>query len=355
MSHLRESHFYYSGKAYASNQTLAEYEASKHKFIHKITGSRLPWGNTQDVMPERVLTELTPESMRYWEDWEKEKKKMNENGTYISRPLEGMELHYKHDHEMIRHAQLPFRSQFWLSLKTWGKWITIMLTPIALLAHLTIMPASEKTPWDFTSNLLINFYSWLIGIPLLCWIVGYIIIQNFPKFWFRPPIGPLWEINRRTGLITKFDYTDFKDQKKAKEIKIPFYEFDAYIITNPDPQGLPMNGLSLAHRYSNIAISFNDLIVPDNTTQQPCALWDFLQNFMDISRPLPEIPAHEPYRHLDPVTASHDLKNSRNARYWIDMENDTFNIKVKQMRARIDNIDTFNRPNLMAMHVKYSD
>jgi hypothetical protein len=76
---------------------------------------------------------------------------------------------------------------------------------------------------------------------------------------------------------------------------------------------------------------------------------------MDISRPLPEIPAHEPYRHLDPVTASHDLKNGRNARYWIDMENDTFNIKVKQMRARIDNIDTFNRPNLMAMHVKYSD
>lgn len=355
MSNFRDSHSYYSSEAYTSNHIPVQADASKRSFTHKMTGSRLPWGNTQDVMPEQVLKELTPESMRYWEDWQREKKEMKENGTYVPRPLEGMELHYKHNHEMIRHAQLPFRSQFWLSLKTWGKWITIMLTPIALLAHLTIMPASEETTWEFTSNLLITFYSWLIGIPLICWVAGHTIIQNFPKFWFRPPIGPLWELNRRTGLIKTFDYKDFKTQGKAEEIVAPFYEFDAYIITNPDRQGLPMNGLSLVHRYRDISINFSDLIVPDNTTQQPCALWDFLQNFMDISRSLPDIPAHEPYRHSDPVTASEDKKNGRKARYWIDMENDRFNTKVKEMLARIDTIDTFSRQNLMALHVKYAD
>ena len=355
MSNLDESRPYYSNEAYTSNQNLVQADASKRSLIHRMTGSRLPWGNTQDVMPERVLKELTPEKMRYWEDWEREKKEMKENGTYVPPPLEGMELHYKHDHEMIRHAQLPFRSQFWLLLKTWGKWITIMLTPMALLAHLTIMPASEKTAWEFTSNLLINFYSWLIGIPLLSWITGHIVVQNLPKFWFKPPIGPLWELNRRTGLVTIFDYKEFKTEGKSKKITAPFYEFDAYIITNPDRQGLPMNGLSLVHRYSDININFNDFIVPDNTTQQPCALWDFLQNFMDISRSLPEIPAHEAYRHLDPVTAQEDLKNGRKKRYWIDMEDHTFNNEVKEMLARVDTIDTLNRPNLMALHVKYAD
>ena len=72
-------------------------------------------------MPERVLKELTPERMRYWEDWEREKKEMKENGIYVPPPLEGVELHYKHDHEMIRHAQLPFRSQFCVVSQNLGK------------------------------------------------------------------------------------------------------------------------------------------------------------------------------------------------------------------------------------------
>lgn len=347
--------FYYAQDAYDSRQIPNQADASRRSFLHKTIGCRLPWGNTQEVVPIRILEDPTPETMRFWKDHERKKNEKKANGTYVPRPLEHFDLHIKHDHEVIRHAQLPFRSQFWLFLRGGGKWLTIILIPILILTHFTVMSSSEETAWEFTSGLILSFYSWAIGVPLASWAIGHIVINNFPAFWFRPPAGPLWELNRRTGKLKIFNYKNFKTQGKIEEAEAPFYEFDAYIITSPDRQGTPMNGLSLAHRYRDIGINFNDLIAPDNTTQQPCALWDFLQNFMDISRPLPEIPAHEPYRHLDPVTASHDLKNGRNARYWIDMENDTFNIKVKQMRTRIDTIDTFNRPNLMAMHVKYPD
>lgn len=355
MSSLIESHSYYSNEAYDPNRIPDQVDAATRGLLHKMTGSRLPWGNTQEVTPRKIFQDPKPESMRFWEKWEKEKNEMKANGTYVPRPLEDIELHNKHDHEVFRHAQLPFRSQFWLLLRTVGKWTAIILTPIMILAHLTVMSASEKIAWEFTIDLIVNFYSWAIGIPLVCWTIGDIVIKNLPKFWFRPPIGPLWELNRRTGQVKIFNYKNFKKEGEIEETLAPFYEFDAYIITSPDRQGLPMHGLSIAHRYRDLSINFNDLITPDNTTQQPRALWDFLQNFMDVSRSLPDIPAHEAYRHLDPVTSSFDQRSSRDSRYWIDMDNDTFNANAKKMLGCIDAIDTFNRPNLMAKHVKYVD
>lgn len=43
-----------------------------------------------------------------------------------------------------------------------------------------------------------------------------------------------------------------------------------------------------------------------------------LCHFMDIERPLPDIPELEAYRYLDPVTAEYDRRTNRPARYWRD-------------------------------------
>ncbi|MCO7574379.1 hypothetical protein NJH78_30760 [Pseudomonas chlororaphis] len=296
-----------------------------------------------------------PESMRFWEKAEKEKLIKINNGTYVALPLEGVELHQKYDQERFRYAQLPFCSQFWLFMRGGCKWVFVILLVFMALAHFTIMPASQKTPWQFTLDMFFGLYSWILGVPLVCWGIGSLVVNYFPSIWFRPPKGPLWELNRRTGLVTFFDYKRFKKEGVFDETTAPFYEFDAYIVTSPDRQGLPMNSLFLIHRYRDIRINFNNLIAPDNTLQRPCALWDFFQNFMDISRPLPDIPLYEPYRHLDPVTAEYDRQQQRPARYWIDMDDETFKAKVKEMLGKIDAIDTFSRPNLMARHVTYRD
>ncbi|MCF5806225.1 hypothetical protein GIV20_25130 [Pseudomonas tremae] len=137
------------------------------------------------------------------------------------------------------------------------------------------------------------------------------------------------------------------------EFIAPFYEFDAYVITTSNRHG-PTYGLLLQHRYEDHKINFHMLMNADDFQQRPCALWDFLQNYMDISGPIPDIPLFEPYRHLDPVTADQDQQRGRNPRYWIDMDDDTFKTEVDAMWQRVYAIDTFSRPNLMARYVDYS-
>jgi hypothetical protein len=353
MSKDAEPQLYYSEEAYRADRIPVQADSAKRSPLHKLTGTRLPWGHTQDVVPENIMEDPKPESMRFWEQWEKEKAEMKANGKYVPRPFEDVELHCKYDHERFRFAQLPFRSQFWLSLRTFCKWGMIILLPLCfLIDSLFEMDSSEFNIRELTNNSITLL---IIKILLPPWIISSIIVNYFPKVWFRPPKGPLWELNRVTGQVTIFNCARAKIQNKTADMVAPFHEFDAYIVTSPDRQGLPTNGLQLAHRYSNTTINLSALITPDNTTQRPCALWDFLQNFMDTQRPLPEIPMYEPYRNSDPTTFEHDKKNGRPARYWIDMDNDTFKEKVKEMLEKIDTIDTFARPNLMAKSVKYID
>jgi hypothetical protein len=81
------------------------------------------------------------------------------------------------------------------------------------------------------------------------------------------------------------------------------------------------------------------------------ALWDFLQQYMDVSKPLPDILALEPFRHLDPVTAEHDQRTGRPARYWRDMDEQAFKARINEITdTRKVNMD---RQNIMVRHVRY--
>ncbi|MCD5997501.1 hypothetical protein KDX38_28585 [Pseudomonas sp. CDFA 602] len=291
--------------------------------------------------------------MRFWEQIKQKKEEQTANGTYIPRIFEGVDLHIRQNHEKFRFAQLPFSSQLWIFMLHFGKWGFIIIFPIAIISHIAVARVSIETWQQVTVELLIGLYPLLFGIPLLCWLAGHIVINYFPKMWFRPPKGPLWELNRRTGLVTIFGYKRFKKEGVIEEFVAPFYEFDAYMITTVDRNG-PSHGLLLRHRYEDRKINFYSLLSPDDCRQRPCALWDFFQNYMDVSGPLPDIPLFEPYRHLDPVTAKYDKAKSRNPRYWIDMNDEAFKAEVNAMWKRIYKINTFSRANLMARYVDFS-
>ncbi|WP_423227826.1 hypothetical protein [Pseudomonas viridiflava] len=286
--------------------------------------------------------------MRMWE------KQNNAPAHNAPIPFRDVELHQVYDHERIRFAQLPFRSHFWLFMHAGGKWSFIILLPIFLLTSLL---GIENT----TDSAIINYFMHVFDLfpvimsPwLVFWLIGHIVINHCPRIWFRPPKGPLWELNRRTGLVTIFDYKRHRKEGVIDEFIAPFYEFDAYMITTRDRFG-SYHGLLLRHRYEDRQINFHSLLGPDDFKHRPCALWDFLQNYMDVSRPIPDIPLFEAYRHLDPVTARYDKENGRNPRYWIDMEDDTFKQQVDAMWQRAYAIDTFTRPNLMERYVSYND
>ncbi len=52
--------------------------------------------------------------------------------------------------------------------------------------------------------------------------------------------------------------------------------------------------------------------------------WELIQQFMDISKPLPDVPELEPYRHLDPVTAEWDKQHCRPSNLYESMSNRTY-------------------------------
>ncbi|KPX16781.1 hypothetical protein ALQ08_04580 [Pseudomonas syringae pv. delphinii] len=282
----------------------------------------------------------------------KKQEKIN-NHSYLKAPFYRVNLHQKYDQECMRFAKLTAYSKFWIYISLGGKWIFLIFTPFYALISLAMHVASKNsnTKVDFLEAFIGGSY--FISLPfLLCWLIGHIVINHFPRIWFRPPKGPLWELNRRTGLVTIFGYKRHRKERVIDEFIAPFYEFDAYMITTHDRHGC-YHGLLLQHRYEEQRINFHALLGPDDFQQRPCALWDFLQNYMDTSGPIPDIPLFEPYRHLDPVTAIYDQQRGRNPRYWIDMDDATFKAEVDAMWQRVYAIDTFSRPNLMARYVDY--
>ncbi|MGE8505017.1 MAG: hypothetical protein ACN6P1_22595 [Pseudomonas sp.] len=133
----------------------------------------------------------------------------------------------------------------------------------------------------------------------------------------------------------------------------PFYEFDASVHVLPDRQGIPLYSLHLVHRYHPVTIDFMPVIGRQSSDKDSLALWDMWQNYMDTSKPLPDIPMWEEFRHLDPVTAEHDRRSGRNPRYWRDMDDAEYKEAVASMTQRVQQLDTLSRPNIMARHVLY--
>lgn len=349
---------YYAPTAYRPDRIPNQPPSAERSWLKRFGNIRLPWGGATEVAPDEFMQRRRPSNLRFREEMRKKRELELAAGTYVPAPYEHVDFHDRHDHERFRFSLWAMRAQFWMHIYMFGKWWFLLSAPLILLVCLY---SAYKSFSPFFTAFLSSLWgmAYIISFPCLAaWALGALVIHKFPKLWVKPSRGPMWEINRRTGLVTLFDYKNNGEYKKngtIGELTAPFYEFDAYIVSAPDRQGTMNHVLCLAHRYRDIAIDFSCLMNLDDRLQMPCALWDFLQNYMDTSRPLPELPRYEEFRHLDPTTAAHDLKTGRNPRFWIDMDDATYKLYLNQLLENIDAIDTFQRPNLMAHYVRYSD
>ena len=218
-----------------------------------------------------------------------------------------------------------------------------------LLSH----PGHEYQMWPSGNNpiIILSLITWISGFLVIVGGIGGVysgIIAGFDKSWlfvelifFLFPLsiylicklviskGMVKDknniiLNRRTGIITV-------PWLRGKTLEIPFDEFDPYLVCITNPTGSTDFVLHFGHRYSKV---WFQLFGGHSDYWYIWLNWEFWQQYMDISQPLPDVPIMEPYRSRDPVTAEYDKKNNRPPDYWKNQDLDTvYKMKSVSMKA----------------------
>lgn len=149
----------------------------------------------------------------------------------------------------------------------------------------------------------LGFYSFIYAfLPLFA--IWY-LLRHINKR--EPKLKKDTRFYRRTGMVSLYM------GKNTPRQEIPFDEFDPYMTFRTGPSGSTSFVLQLSHRYSETIIGHPKQF---NEAYDVYLAWEQLQQFMDISQPLPDTMETEPFRHLDPVTAEHDRRTGRREDYW---------------------------------------
>ncbi|MCV6621815.1 MAG: hypothetical protein OIF51_08705, partial [Cellvibrionaceae bacterium] len=134
-----------------------------------------------------------------------------------------------------------------------------------------------------------------------------------------------FELCRQTGLVHIY--------KKDKEaFSAPFYEFDCYLASNPGNYGELFYTMQLVHRYNGTkhTVDLGGLIGNSAPIEEYYQLWNMMQQYMDISRPMPDTIMSEAYRHLDPTTAEYDKKTGRDSHFWRNMTQEQYDEELQR-------------------------
>ncbi len=166
------------------------------------------------------------------------------------------------------------------------------------------------------------------------WGGSSLLYRLFPDYTsgFQP--GPMWELNRRTGMVKVFANSAKKSTAWKVAHELPFHEFDCYIQSSPSSQGIAQYNLSLVHYSVEAHVALVGMFGVTSRLDQ-LAAWDMLQRFMDTSQPLPDSPQWEQFRPLDPTTLEWDKEIARPPRFWRDMDDEAFNQKIVELQDRL--------------------
>ncbi|MEE2761952.1 MAG: hypothetical protein VYA91_00615 [Pseudomonadota bacterium] len=337
---------YYEDAAYRSGavpKQADQHEELNRSSVGRSASLRLPWGNARDVLPPSFLSDHSPKRLRKLEKREDLAKKIG--------------LQSENNHVCFRYATLAFRARFIEMINVLAKLGTFLITPACIIGFSVVLAALDNgQTWLENAKAISILDVWFIWVWPVLWFFSDLIVRLFTRSLLKAGRGPEWELNRRTGMVKVWQYPrklPFMPRKPHVVIEKPFYEFDAWCCARVDRHG-SLFDLVLSHRYSKLDVTVGDILGSHGHPNICYAFWDFIQNYMDVTRPLPDFPLLEEYRHLDPVTAEHDRQTGRPERYWRDMDMETFKKKVNRMHTDVTVIDTASRPNLMAEKLNYA-
>lgn len=288
---------YYGKNAYRSTQIPPLTEGSQPAFPFSFSREQ---GNALERVPYKIFKSTTPKEIREFE----------QNG-YPGQEWRKNERYGAINQRCIRPLSLSGESGFSLAGEGIAKFITISLLFVNIFLTLWISVLDGI-------NDGLDSLPYFLGIsitPAFFWLVFYLINKYNPV---QPGIGSPWELNRQTGMVSLYQYDETNPDEEPQIKTAPFHEMKAEISNSFDRYGA-RHLLLLNHRYSDLSIPVGLLIGTQSDIQYCDDLWDFIQNYMDVTKPLPDIPLFEEYRHLDPTTKVYDEKTNRPARYWREM------------------------------------
>lgn len=153
-----------------------------------------------------------------------------------------------------------------------------------------------------------------------------------------------------TGLYRREGLVRIKTRKTVFEA--PFIEFDAYRVHTPSGRGGRYYNLVLQHRYSDNQLWMKGLLADAMNPREVNAYWDMIQQFMDVSHPLPDVPIFEPFRPRDPLTAEVDERQGRDPFKWRKITSESWQKNYKRTcQARLQNAK-FNHSCLLDAHIE---
>lgn len=306
---------YYGKNAYRSTQIPSLTEGSQPAFPFSFSREQ---GDALERVPYKIFKSTTPKQLREFE----------QKGYPKGQEWRKNERYGALNQRCIRPLSLSGDSNFSLMAESVCKFLTLMLLVV------NIFMIVGTLVYDGIYGAIDSFYFALCveAFFSIGWLIFHLLNKYNP---IQPGIGSPWELNRQTGMVSLYQYDETNPEAQPQIKTAPFHEMKAEISNSFDRYGA-RHLLLLNHRYSDLSIPVGLLIGTQSDIQYCDDLWDFIQNYMDVTKPLPDIPLFEEYRHLDPTTKAHDEQVNRPIRYWRDMNNTEWRnqcIKARSFRA----------------------
>lgn len=201
-------------------------------------------------------------------------------------------------------------------------WLSIVHF-LAMIASVFIIPTLIISALILGPEIISEFKReplyYLFFAPLPLWWITYKLKKSGYLAKFSKPKKPLISFHRATGLVTI-------NTKKSSET-LPFREFQCCGMTVFTPNnGIKRLAFGLKHRHSPTWVRLEgSMTAAYSGYPWPLTVrWELISHYMNVTRPLPDIPIFGPFRHLDPTTREWDKKHNRPKTVWLDMPHEEY-------------------------------
>ncbi|RJG41843.1 hypothetical protein [Motilimonas pumila] len=280
-----------------------------------------------DVFPANALNSHEIETLAYDEE--------QETLTIASDAPDRM------DAEVIRHPTFGRANDKILFVLMFGSVAAIKIAFIAFIIFFfsAVFTAIIRESLSFKESFSMYFFAGGFYIIIPC-IISAIICTPILPYYIKKvakKARPLHEINRGTGRVKLWC-------KKTHQLlyDVAFEDCVLETINIFTHQGITDYHQVFLRCNNAPKLKIDVAFFGDNKEgEDVTAIWNFVQRYMDTSRPLPDVPCFEMTRHLDPASAAHDIKTQRNPRYWRDMDFATLYQKRREFKAAVRKLPKF--------------